>query len=48
MELTVAVETFLQRIPDFRLDGRVTWSEGTVRGPRRLPLRFQQSDVSER
>jgi cytochrome P450 len=47
MELTVAVETFLQRIPDFRLDGRVTWSEGTVRGPRRLPLRFQQSDVSE-
>jgi cytochrome P450 len=41
MELTVAVETFLRRIPEFDLDGAVTWSEGTVRGPRRLPLRFQ-------
>jgi cytochrome P450 len=40
MELTVAVEEFLRRIPEFGLDGPVTWSEGTVRGPRRLPLRF--------
>jgi cytochrome P450 len=40
MELTVAVEELLRRIPEFSLDGEVTWSEGTVRGPRRLPLRF--------
>jgi cytochrome P450 len=40
MEMTVAVETFLKRIPEFRLDPAetVAWSEGTVRGPRRLPL----------
>jgi cytochrome P450 len=42
MEMTVALEAWLKRIPDFRLDpaGRVTWSEGTVRGPRQLPLLF--------
>jgi cytochrome P450 len=42
MEMTVAIEEWLKRIPDFRLDpgGRVTWSEGTVRGPRRLPILF--------
>jgi cytochrome P450 len=42
MELTVAIEEWLKRIPDFRLDpaGRITWSEGTVRGPRQLPLLF--------
>jgi len=40
MEMTVAIEEWLKRIPDFRLDdtGEVTWSEGTVRGPRQLPL----------
>src|SRR6202012_5489159 len=40
MEMTVAIEEWLKRIPDFRLDpaGRVAWSEGTVRGPRRLPV----------
>jgi cytochrome P450 len=40
MEMTVAIEEWLKRIPDFRLDpaGRVTWSEGTVRGPRQLPM----------
>jgi cytochrome P450 len=40
MEMTVAIEQWLKRIPDFRLDpaGEVTWSEGTVRGPRQLPL----------
>jgi cytochrome P450 len=40
MEMTVALEEWLKRIPDFRLDpaGEVTWSEGTVRGPRQLPL----------
>jgi cytochrome P450 len=42
MEMTVAIEEWLKRIPDFRLDpaGKVTWSEGTVRGPRRLPVLF--------
>jgi cytochrome P450 len=40
MEMTVAIEQWLKRIPDFNLDpaGEVTWSEGTVRGPRQLPL----------
>jgi cytochrome P450 len=40
MELTVAVEELLKRVPEFSLDGPVTWSEGTVRGPRRLPITF--------
>ncbi len=42
MEMTVAIEEWLKRIPDFRPDpaGRVTWSEGTVRGPRQLPILF--------
>ena len=40
MELTVAVEELLKRIPEFGLAGEVTWSEGSVRGPRRLPIRF--------
>ena len=42
MEMTVAIEEWLKRIPDFRLDpaGKVKWSEGTVRGPRQLPVLF--------
>jgi cytochrome P450 len=42
MEMTVAIEEWLKRIPDFRLDpaGKVVWSEGTVRGPRQLPVLF--------
>jgi len=42
MEMTVAIEQWLKRIPEFRLDpaGTVTWSEGTVRGPRQLPVLF--------
>ena len=36
----VAVEELLRRVPEFSVAGPVTWSEGTVRGPRRLPLRF--------
>ncbi len=40
MEMTVAVEELLKRIPEFSLDGDVRWSEGTVRGPRRLPIKF--------
>ncbi|WP_407121990.1 cytochrome P450 [Bradyrhizobium sp. STM 3561] len=40
MEMQVALEEWLRRIPDFRLDpaGTVTWSQGTVRGPRQLPF----------
>ena len=42
LELRVALEEFLARIPDFGLatgqgDG-VAWSAGQIRGPRRLPL----------
>ena len=42
MEMTVALQEWLKRIPDFRLDpaGKVSWSEGTVRGPRQLPILF--------
>jgi cytochrome P450 len=42
MEMQVALEEWLKRIPDFRLDpaGDVTWSQGTVRGPRQLPFLF--------
>jgi cytochrome P450 len=40
MEMTVAVEEFLKRIPEFKLTGEVTWSEGSVRGPRKLLLTF--------
>jgi cytochrome P450 len=42
MEITVALEEWLAKIPAFRLDHTVAmkWSEGTVRGPRRLPILF--------
>jgi cytochrome P450 len=42
MEIRVALEEWLKRIPEFRLDPRapVTWSQGTVRGPRQLPVLF--------
>ena len=44
LELRVAVEEFLARIPDFELadpDGDdVVWSVGQIRGPRVLPLRI--------
>jgi cytochrome P450 len=40
MEMTVAAEELLKRIPEFSLDGEVKWSEGTVRGPRKLPIKF--------
>ena len=43
MELRVALEEWLERIPDFRLaDGaHVTWAGGQVRGPRQLPVVFR-------
>lgn len=40
LEMTVALEELLKRVPRFGLDGQVAWSEGTVRGPRVLPLRI--------
>ena len=42
MELRVALEEWLHRLPTFRLaDGaQVTWAGGQVRGPRQLPVVF--------
>jgi cytochrome P450 len=42
MELRVALEVWLQRIPEFSLadPAAVTWSTGQIRGPRALPLRI--------
>jgi cytochrome P450 len=42
MEMLVAIEEWLKRVPDFRLDPskETTWSEGSLRGPRQLPLLF--------
>ena len=42
MELRVAVETWIARIPEFRLadGGEVTWAGGQVRGPRTVPVVF--------
>ena len=42
MELRVAVEQWLQRIPEFRLaeGADVTWAGGQVRGPRSIPVVF--------
>ena len=42
MELRVALEAWLARIPAFSLDdpAAVTWSAGQIRGPRTLPLRI--------
>jgi hypothetical protein len=42
MELRVALEVWLERIPVFALDddGVVTWSAGQIRGPRTLPVRI--------
>ena len=42
MELRVALEVWLQRLPEFSLadPSAVTWSTGQIRGPRELPLRI--------
>lgn len=42
LELLIALERWLARIPDFELadPAGVRWSAGQVRGPRALPLRF--------
>ncbi|HKN97170.1 MAG TPA: cytochrome P450 [Pseudonocardiaceae bacterium] len=41
MELRVALEVWLRRIPEFSLadPAAVTWSAGQIRGPRTLPIR---------
>ena len=43
MELRVALEVWLERIPAFSLDdpSAVTWSAGQIRGPRELPVRIR-------
>ncbi|MFZ4811754.1 MAG: cytochrome P450 [Ilumatobacteraceae bacterium] len=42
LELRVAVETFVERFPEFELadPSAVRWSVGQVRGPRELPVRI--------
>jgi len=48
MELRVALEVWLQRIPDFTLPEptAVTWSTGQIRGPRALPLRIRSQQTA--
>jgi len=43
MELRVALEVWLERIPEFSLadPAAVTWATGQIRGPRTLPLRIR-------
>jgi hypothetical protein len=42
MELTVAIDEWMKRFPDFELrdPATVRWSTGQVRGPRELPVRI--------
>ena len=44
MEMRIALEELLKRIPDFAIDPEkeLLWSKGVVRGPRRLPLTLGQ------
>jgi hypothetical protein len=37
----VALEEFIKRYPTFEIDesNDVTWAQGQVRGPRRIPMR---------
>ncbi len=45
LELTVALEEWLRRVPDFELADptAVRWSGGQVRGPRTLPIRLLET-----
>jgi cytochrome P450 len=45
MELTVAIDEWMRRIPDFELADAdaVRWSTGQVRGPRQLPIRILEA-----
>jgi cytochrome P450 len=44
MEMQVALEEWLKRIPEFSLDPRlpVAWSSGQVRGPRAVPIQIDR------
>ncbi|MFM7263265.1 MAG: cytochrome P450 [Acidimicrobiales bacterium] len=46
MEMKVAIEEFLARVPHFELDGskEVTWAGGQVRGPRNIPIKVLESN----
>ena len=46
MEMRVAIQEFLARVPDFELEeGKVTtWAGGQVRGPRNIPIKIKQSN----
>jgi cytochrome P450 len=50
MELRVAIEEWLRRVPTFELadidPNDVAWTGGQVRGPRRLPVRWDVAAVS--
>jgi cytochrome P450 len=43
MEMKVAIEEWLKKIPNYRLEDpeSVTWAGGQVRGPRKLPVVFE-------
>jgi cytochrome P450 len=47
MELRIAIETWLQRMPEFEISNPegVTWAGGQVRGPRTIPVRFPRTSV---
>ena len=46
MEMKVAIQEFLARVPHFELDGskEVTWAGGQVRGPRNIPIKVLASN----
>lgn len=46
MEMKVAIQEFLARVPHFELDGskEVTWAGGQVRGPRNIPIKVLESN----
>ena len=47
MELAVALEEWMERVPHFELadPAAVIWSTGQIRGPRTLPLRILDADT---
>lgn len=49
LELTVALEEWLKRFPEFDLapGSEVVWSEGQLRGPRTLNVRICTSDTTQ-
>ena len=45
MEMRVAIEEFLARVPDFEISDpdKVTWAGGQVRGPRNIPITINRT-----